>query len=483
MASPPARLLWVFVAVLPHVVATRAAEPPLPTKPGWKASAGAQASWGDSASPRVTASVLHRDSMDAARAWGVVIDGRPGPRFFNYQVQLAVTPRGTWLACWTQGGYEADEHQRVVVARSLDGGRSWSGEISVEDAGPEYRVPAWGMPFVVPETGRIYVFYWFNHQGVRLRDAGDIFFRCSDDDGLTWSPRRRIGVPRTDMDRDEPGDVHGWNFGQPQILPGGRVMFTYTKMRRSSLYPPGWRLTIDNRWEPDGRVAVDPARPPDHNGGSPNDWHTEVFFAEATNILTEHDPDALTFRFLPVGGEGLWAPYPETSRHFGQEGTLTPLSDGRLLCVFRTRQGHPYHAVSADGGATWSEPDVLRREPGGEAFDQPCAPCPMFKLPDGRFVFLFFNVRPEGGGWYPRDPLWIAVGRETPGVRGNAGLSFTRPRVLIYNDGIPGGPFKDFEIGYPSVYRVQGSSYVAYANKTSQIRINEIPASLLHDSD
>jgi hypothetical protein len=107
----------------------------------------------------------------------------------------------------------------------------------------------------------------------------------------------------------------------------------------------------------------------------------------------------------------------------------------------------------------------------------------MFKLPDGRFVFLFHNTRPEGGGWYPRDPLWIAVGRETAGVQDNAGLSLTQPRVLVYNDGIPGGPFKDFEIGYPSFYQFQGRCYVAYANKTSQIRINEVPAPLLDDSE
>jgi hypothetical protein len=436
-----------------------------------------------SASPRVTAAALHPASMDATQSWGVVIDGQPGPRFFNYQVQLVLTPPGTWIACWTQGGYESDANQRVVVARSRDGGRSWSSEVPVEEAGADCRVPAWGMPFVVPESGRVYVFYWFNYQGVKLRDAGDIFFRFSDDDGLTWSPRQRIGVPRSDIDRDELGDIHGWNFGQPQILPGGQVVFTYNKIRRSSLYPPGWRLTMDNRWEPDGNAKVDPARRPDHNGGSPNDWQTEVFLAELPNILTERDPAKLEFRFLPAGGSGLWAPYPGTSRHFGQEGTLTPLSGGRLLCVFRTRQGHPYYAVSSDRGATWTPPQVLRRVPGGEAFNQPCAPCPMFKLSDGRFVFLFHNTRPEGGGWYPRDPLWIAVGRETPGVQDNAGLSFTKPRVLVYNDGIPGGPFKDFEIGYPSLCQFQGRCYVAYANKTSQIRINEVPAPLLDDSE
>jgi hypothetical protein len=197
--------------------------------------------------------------MDAANAYGVVIDGRPGPTWFNYQVQLCVTPKNTWIACWTQGGYESNPDQRVVAARSLDQGRTWGAEIVIEASAPNYRVPAWIVSYVVPHTGRVYMFYWYNVNGVPLRDAGDIFFKYSDDDGLTWSDRFPVGVPKIAMD-DKLGDIHGWNFG-----------------------------------------------------------------------------------------------------------------------------------------ATWSKPEVLRLCPGGEPFNQPCAPCPMSRLPDGRFVFLFHNVKPEVG--------------------------------------------------------------------------------------
>ena len=70
-----------------------------------------------SVSPRVTPEMLHPASMDAANAYGVIIDGQPGPTWFNYQVQLCVTPKNTWIACWTQGGYESNPDQRVVVGR------------------------------------------------------------------------------------------------------------------------------------------------------------------------------------------------------------------------------------------------------------------------------------------------------------------------------------------------------------------------------
>lgn len=434
-----------------------------------------------SQSPRVNRDILHPDSMDAARAHGVVISGHPGPHWFNYQVQLCVTPKGTWIACWTQGSYESQPDQRVVCARSTDGGRTWSEEIPVEESGEAYRIPAWIVSFVVPHTGRIYMFYWYNWHGVPLRDAGDLFFRCSDDDGETWSERHRLGIPRSAMD-DQEGDIHGWNFGQPKILPTGQVVMTYTKIRRSSLFPEGWRLDDSDLWQPEPG-ADSSLVPHSEQGGSPNNWWTEVFFIELTDILTAADPASLRFRFLPEGDEGLWVPYPGTERHFGQEGTVVGLSGNRLLCVFRSRQGHPFYSTSSDRGLSWSTPEVLRRCPGGDPFNQPCAPCPISQLSDGRLVFLFHNTRPDEAGWYPRDPLWIVAGREVPGTEENVGLYFTRPKVVIYNDGKPDGPFSNIEISYPAFYSIAGRHYVAYANKTCQLLINEVPDSLIDDVD
>ena len=61
----------------------------------------------------------------------------------------------------------------------------------------------------------------------------------------------------------------------------------------------------------------------------------------------------------------------------------------------------------------------------------------------------------------------------------SSGLS--APKVLLYNDRVPGGPFNDTEISYPQFYEIVGQSYVVYANKTSEIRINRIPPELLDD--
>ncbi len=429
----------------------------------------------------VPSSILHPHSMNVTESWSVVKSGTPGPEAFNFQAQLAITAKGTWLCCWTQGTTEGHFDQRVVCARSIDAGRTWSKEICIEPAGPDYRVPAWVIAFTVPHTGRVYMFYWWNHSGELLRDAGDIYFRFSDDDGLTWSDRRCIGVPRTTI--DEPGaDMHGWNFGQPRFLAAtGQVLFTFTKMRRSGIFPDGWTLPPRGPWEKTGDAVPD--QPVDQllQGGSPNNWETEVFFCDCENILTEENPDKLRFKFLPEGNEGLWVPYPGADRHFGQEGTVVSLSGGRLLCVLRTRQGHPFFSVSADRGKTWTKPEILRACPHGEPLANPCSACPIHRLSDGRIVFLFHNVDPDDWGWYPRDPLWVTVAREIPGLQENAGLVFCVPKVILYNDRVPEGPFNNTEISYPQFYEVAGKYYIVYSNKTYEIRINQVPPELIDD--
>ena len=433
----------------------------------------------DPAGP-VPPEMLHPCSMNVTDSWGVVKMGGVGPQAFNYQAQITVTSRSTWVCGWTQGGTESAGNQRVVVARSTDGGRTWSGEIEIEPAGEGYRVPAWIILFTVPATGRVYCFYWWNFKGTPLRDAGDIFLRYSDDDALTWSERRRVRVPRTCMD-DPEGEIHGWNFGQPRLLAAtGQVLFTYVKIRRSSLFPPGHSLDAAGAWQ---RQEAAPETPLERlvQGGSANNWETEVLFCDVSDVLTQEHPEKLSFRSLPEGDEGLWVAYPGTDRHFGQEGTLVSLSGGRLLCVFRTRRGHPFYSISTDGARTWAEPQVLRCSPGGETLCQPCAPCPIHKLRDGRFVLLFHNVQANGQGWYPRDPMWVAVAREAPGVSDNAGLYFASPKVILYNDRVPGGPFNDTEICYPQLYEIGGEHFVVYANKTSEIRINKVPPQLLDD--
>ncbi|HIJ72538.1 MAG TPA: exo-alpha-sialidase [Candidatus Hydrogenedentes bacterium] len=240
----------------------------------------------------VDPAILHPQSMNVTESWGDVKDGGEGAQAFNYQVQLVVTAKGTWIACWTQGGHESTPDQRMVVSRSTDGGRTWSEEIVVEPSGTDYHVPAWIMLYHVPATGRVYAFFWWNTNGCPLRDAGDLYFRYSDDDGLTWSKRFAMGVPGTSL--DDGTDIHGWNFGQPRLLAAtGAVMLTYAKIRQTTMFHPGYRLTADRQWEKVDPEADDAPWDRLIQSYNPDKWYTEVFMCELTNILTETDPEKL----------------------------------------------------------------------------------------------------------------------------------------------------------------------------------------------
>ena len=276
--------------------------------------------------------------------------------------------------CWTQTseevepGFRAD--QRAVCSRSTDHGISWSSEIVVEPADaqevplppqPDYgsveralnssekheggsptveaglcraRVPAWPTIFTVPYTDRIYIFYWYNTNGNIYRDAGHLYFKYSDDDGITWSDRFQIPIPRTDI--DEVGlDMHGWNYGAPVILPNGKVMVSFTKIQPT---------TVPQLFE---------------------NWRTEVFFLVAENLLTESDPARLKFTTYPAGQHGLIVPNTRTSKPFAQEASVVALASGRLLTVMRTDTGYLYYALSDDSGAHWSQPEIFRSAPHG----------------------------------------------------------------------------------------------------------------------
>lgn len=394
---------------------------------------------------------FHPKSMSVYDSYAIVKRAGQGVEAFNFQQYVIIMPGGTWICCWTQGSTESAPDQRVVCSRSVDNGKTWSGEIVIEAAAPAYRVPAWVMPFAVLHSGRLYMFYWYNYNDDAIRDGGDMFFRYSDDEGLSWSERHRIGIPRTAMD-DSQGDLHGWNFGPFVMMPDCKPVMNYNKIKRSSMLE-----------------------------GNPDKWETEAFFMKCENILWETDPKKLVFSFYPEGDHGLFVRHPVNGQNFGQEATLLSLSGGKTLAVFRTRTGHPYYAISRDGARTWSSPEPLRLGPNGSALLQPCASMPIKKLKDGRVVLLYHNTMADGSGWNPRHPLWILVGREATATLENGGLLFGSPRILLYNDSLPGGTFHNNEISYPELFEWAGKVFVAYSNKTEEIRISEIDPELLDD--
>ncbi|GAF88054.1 unnamed protein product, partial [marine sediment metagenome] len=106
----------------------------------------------------------------------------------NQHFLVTPTIKGTFLAVWTQASVENAPNQGIVISRSLDKGISWSEPVRI--AGRNNRTDyvakqdnqaSWGFPFVVPSTGRIYVFY---NQNMGIADpredvTGRLTFRYS----------------------------------------------------------------------------------------------------------------------------------------------------------------------------------------------------------------------------------------------------------------------------------------------------------------
>lgn len=355
--------------------------------------------------------------------------GAGGPDNTNQHLNVVATPTGAFLATWTSATRESHPDQRVVFSRSTDRGRTWSPPARIDGPAPD-DPPGTGLaswqflivaPGVLPGGGtRIWCFYNKNIgiDDARTADTGVLRGRYSDDDGVSWS----------EQTYDLPIDPNAISHPDPAVPP------TWIVYQNPTVTPEGAVLAGFTRWASN---AVDP-------GVGMFERASECCFLRFENILTEADPAKLVVTTWPKTPHGLSVPNPlRPGINTAQEPTNPSLSDGRLICVMRTLQGHPYFALSEDDGRSWDEPRVLRYEPGGEPILHPMAPCPLYKLADGRFMLLFFNNDGSGhGGSGPtdsanvRNPAWITIGREIPGERDQP-IRFGAPKLFASTDWVP----------------------------------------------
>jgi len=405
----------------------------------------------------------------------------PTPGYTNQQGQIVITPKGTWICAWTRGSQEAALDHNVCVARSRDGGLSWDAPTEVESASSSGRVPSWIVPFCVPHTGRIYAFYWWVTEPNPLRDAGHIYFRYSDDEGITWSARHPLPMP-FHAGIDEPDQAfHGWNFMQPKIMSNGEVVFTFAKIRPSTI----------RRWC--DIAALDIVH---HRGDQAENhasvWHTQAFLMVCENLLAEENPEKLKFSVRPEGDHGIHALYPGRNFPTGDELCVNELSTGEWLGTFRAPVGHMYSCLSGDEGRSWSAAAPLRFCPGGPVIPQPNAAEPVFKLPDGRFVLLFHNndgsANFGSGPWDQlrnRTPMWISVGRELKKARTPDRIVWSKPRIVLDNHIVfddadsPGKYDYRTDVNYPHFFTWNGRYFITYCDRKLDILINEIAPELL----
>lgn len=364
---------------------------------------------------------------------------------------------GAWLCVITTAdGVEGSLGQHVVSMRSTDRGQTWSEPVDIEPAdGPQ---ASYVVPLKVP-SGRIYCFYNYNTDRVaevkredggvynRVDCLGDYVFKYSDDHGRSWSSQRYpIPVRAFECDRN---NVYGgelkffWNVGRPTILSNAAICV----LHKVGAYGKGFYA------------------------------QSEGAFLRSTNILTERDPEKITFETLPEGDIGLRTP-PGGGR-VSEEQSVAVLSDGSLFCVYRTTDGWPACSYSRDGARTWTPPAYMSYAPGGRRVKHPRAANFVWRCSNGKFLYWFHNhgghfISEFPGEWDAyrgRNPAWLMAGREIDTPQGRI-IEWSQPEILLYDD----DPY--IRISYPDLIEQNGSFYITETQKATA-RSHRIPDSLL----
>jgi len=372
------------------------------------------------------------------------------------QPYVVRTDDGAWLCVMTTGtGREGAPGQHVVSMRSTDRGATWTDRADVEPAdGPE---ASYAVLLKVP-SGRVYCFYNHNTDRVtevrtedggvftRVDSLGHYVFRYSDDHGRTWSERRwDVPVREFACDRE---NVYGgelrffWNVGRP-LITGGAALLVLHKVGAMGA----------------GFFA-----------------QSEGVILRSENIVTETDPERISFETLPDGDIGLRTP-PGGGR-VAEEQSLTVLSDGSLFCVYRTVDGWPACSYSRDGGHTWSTPEYLTYSPGGRRVKHPRAANFIWRLERGGFLYWFHNhggcAARELPDWNPyddRNPAWLMAAREIDGPEGKL-LEFSQPEIALYDDDTW------VRMSYPDLIEQDGRLFLTETQKHVG-RVHELPAELV----
>ena len=368
---------------------------------------------------------------------------------YSDQPYIVKTDDGAWLCILTTGaGREGQSGQYVAVTRSKDQGRSWSELIPLEPRdGPE---ASYAVMLKIP-SGRVYAFYNHNTDNIReiklddpnfsptgtikrVDSQGYFVFRYSDDHGISWSQDRyTIPVREFDIDRNNVyrGEIQFfWNVGKPFILDGAG----YVSLHKVGGFGEGFFTS------------------------------NEGVLLRSTDILTEKDPEKISWETLPEGDIGLRT--PEGGGPISAEQSYSVLSDGSIYSVYRTIDGHPVFTYSRDGGYTWDTPAYLRFA-NGRLVKHPRAANFAWRCGNGKYLYWFHN---HGGrfirehplrrtqGFQDRNPAWIMGGIEKEGPSGKI-IEWTQPEILLYDD----DPL--IRMSYPDLVEDDGNFYITETQK------------------
>ena len=356
----------------------------------------------------------------------------------NVHFLVVATTQGNLIGTWCQGTYEAADNSCVVMARSEDGGRTWSEPYEID--GPNEarnKCAFYGFP-IVSDSGRIYIFYIKRQEFCDMGSNSHGVVRCrySDDEGLTWSEPEVIPMNRRPWDDPDPNVPPNW-IGWVNAIRDSK----------------GRWLWAFGRWTP-------------HRDDYPRD-RAFLEFMRFNNIDEGPDPNDIDVTWLP---DEPVAGLPKG----GMEPCPALLPDGRLFMVLRTSVGSVYYTVSEDDGATWRTVEPMRYTDGGERVLNPGSPPPLFALEDGRYLQQTHNN--DGSASTGPQPMWgrpyafnrrsmfFLLGEYRPNAR--QPIWFSQPKLFADSDGVSAGVQNRTETGtYDSLTELDGKRIVWYPDR------------------
>lgn len=409
-------------------------------------------------------------STQAARPFALIDDVTD----FQYINSVTITQKGTFLISVTSriGSLQDHLHSNEKVSfhtytrRSVDRCKTWQPRVLAYDGsdrgskwssemGQLLPVPA---PLGPERKMRIYQFH-ISRNAERSVRFGDIVFTYSEDDGRTWHGP------------EGPGSVYEVFTPEGYAISEMDVPWGWHLMAPGHILSSGeWILPINVSTDPEPLGEI----------------QSEVIFLISKNILTESDPEKITFDFYPKPPNGIKSPIEnERDRSLAQEPQLVELSDGRLMCIFRTGNGRIEYTVSEDHGRTWSDGEILRYWPGeGPVVMNPNCACPFSKLTDGRYALLHCNNDGTMNGSKDpydarknRNPIFISIGREVKTKTGQP-MMFAAPKLLCSVEGFhPENPRRD--LTYGAFIESCGEYFHFYNALWNFIQVNKIDPQLL----
>jgi len=307
-----------------------------------------------------------------------------GIRLWTREALLRQVGPGELLCTWTTGGFtEPYEGNFTMIARSRDGGHTWS------PAG-EFRHPTRGLfttELFTPASGEVHAFLQTYASGAWMCQLHS-YRAVSHDGGETWDGPHSI-----------PGGIQNVWVNRGIIHSSGRWILPVSW---AELIGPEWAEPSVGRAPAPGQVGTRALSQVELPYGSDTGLRYQAACAWADRnhryvcgvLLSDDGGESFRLRGYLKGGIHGWLIEPR----------VVELSDGRVAMLIRSqRDGRLWRSESDDAGETWQPPE--RTE-----IPNPAAKVNLLRAHDGR-IFLLHNPVPlEEGTPRGRNPLslWVS---------------------------------------------------------------------------